>query len=93
MGQQTIRGGDLGLSVRRAVTNTGYTAISAWTVGFAFAGTQIIANSWNAAVTQTGAQVTAANETYNGMLVPGSSTTWGFVANGTNQPPVNPTCT
>lgn len=74
------------------VSNTGATAISAWTVGFSFASSQTIANSWNAVVTQSGAKVTAVNESYNGTLAPGGSTTWGMVVNGANQPLVHPTC-
>lgn len=74
------------------VTNTGTAALAAWTVGFSFASSQTIANSWNAAVTQSGAQVSAANESYNGSIAPGGSTTWGMVVNGANQPLVHPTC-
>jgi hypothetical protein len=74
------------------VSDTGTAAISAWSVGFSFASSQTIANSWNAVVTQSGAQVTAVNESYNGTLAPGGSTTWGMVVNGANQPLVHPTC-
>lgn len=74
------------------MANNRPTAIAGWTVKFAFAGPQTIANSWNAAVTQSGAQVTALNTNYNGAIAPASSTTWGMVVNGTNQPLVYPTC-
>jgi Cellulose binding domain len=74
------------------VSNTGTTALSAWTVGFSFASSQTIASSWNAVVAQSGAQVTAGSESYNGALAPGGSTTWGMVVNGANQPLANLTC-
>jgi hypothetical protein len=81
-----------GYQLQFTVSDSTATAIKAWTVRYSFPGSQTIANSWNATVTQTGAQVTALNTSYNGTIAPGGSTTWGMVVNGTNQPLVNPTC-
>ena len=81
-----------GYQLQFTVANSGTTAINSWRVGFSFAGTQTIANSWNATVTQSGAAVTATNASYNGSLAAGASTTWGMVINGANQPLVTPTC-
>ena len=81
-----------GYQLQFTVANSGTAAISSWRVGFSFAGTQTIANSWNATVTQSGAAVTATNASYNGSLATGASTTWGMLVNGTDQPLLNPTC-
>jgi len=62
------------------VTNTSAAASSAWTATFAFANGQQITQSWSAALTQSGATVTAHNAAYNGTLAPGASTSFGFLA-------------
>jgi hypothetical protein len=75
------------------VRNTGPAALSGWTTAFSFAGTQQVTNSWNAVPSQTGSQVQAANQTYNGTLAAGASTTWGAVVTGTAQPLSGLSCT
>jgi hypothetical protein len=75
-----------GYQLEVAVKNTGSTALAGWTSSFSFAGDQQVVNSWNAVVSQTGRQVTANNQGYNGTLAPGANTTWGAVVNGTNLP-------
>lgn len=75
------------------VHNGGTSAMSGWTVTFTFTGGQRISQSWNATVTQNGANVTARNVGWNGALAPGASATFGFLASwsGSNQP-VTATC-
>jgi len=51
-----------------------------------------VVNSWNAVVSQSGRQVTAGNQGYNGTLAAGASTTWGAVVNGTSLPLSGTTC-
>ncbi|RSM44596.1 cellulose-binding protein [Amycolatopsis balhimycina DSM 5908] len=68
------------------VRNTGSAALSGWTTTFTFAGSQQLINTWNAVPTQTGHEVRAANQTYNGTLSAGATTTWGAVVNGDAQP-------
>jgi hypothetical protein len=72
------------------VQNNGATPISAWRVAWTWGGNQQITNAWNAATSQSGTVVTAANMSYNGTIAPGGSTTFGFQAtySGTNTPPV-----
>jgi hypothetical protein len=82
-----------GYQLSFTVANTGTVAFSNWTASFAFAGSQTIVNSWNAAVTQSGTKVTAASVSYNGALSPGGNTSWGMVVNGANQPLTGVTCT
>jgi hypothetical protein len=67
-----------GFTANLTVTNTGTSAISAWTVKFSFPGDQKVTNAWNATVTQSGAAVTATNVSYNGNIAPGANATFGF---------------
>lgn len=75
------------------VTNNGTAPISSWTVTGAFRGGQTVANSWNATVTQSGANLTAANASYNGTIAAGGNTSWGMTVNGANQTLTNLSCT
>ncbi|WP_410672491.1 cellulose binding domain-containing protein [Amycolatopsis sp. cmx-4-68] len=75
------------------VRNTGPAALSGWTTAFSFAGAQQVTNSWNAVPSQTGSQVQAANQAYNGTLAAGATTTWGAVVTGAAQPLTGLACT
>jgi hypothetical protein len=66
-----------GFTANVTVTNTGSSAINGWTLGFTYPGDQHITNAWNATVTQTGASVTAANLSYNALIGPGASQSFG----------------
>jgi hypothetical protein len=81
-----------GFQATFTVTNGGSTALTSWGFGFGFPGTQTLASSWNATMSQSGSQVTATNAAYNGNLAPGASTTVGAVINGANAPLVNLRC-
>lgn len=63
------------------ITSSGSSAINGWTLTFAFPGDQKITSAWNAAVTQTGASVTATNLSYNATISPGGSQSFGFQGN------------
>ncbi|MFY0574927.1 cellulase family glycosylhydrolase [Cystobacter fuscus] len=83
-----------GFGATVTVKNTGTTATKGWTVSWTFGGNQQITNMWNATSTQSGASATARNMNYNGVLQPGSSTSFGFQAtySGSNTAPTL-TCT
>ncbi|CAL9390793.1 MULTISPECIES: cellulose 1,4-beta-cellobiosidase [Streptomyces] len=68
-----------GFTAAVTVTNNG-AATSNWSLGWTYAGSQKVTNSWNAKVSQSGAAVTAANESYNGTLATGGSASFGFQA-------------
>jgi alpha-L-arabinofuranosidase len=70
------------------ITNTGTTAVTAWTLTWAFAGNQTIYESWASALTQSGQQVTVKDAGWNNYIAPGQSASFGFAANftGTNPP-------
>lgn len=62
--------------------NTGTTAWTSWTLTWAFANGQTVSQLWNGIETQSGANVTVKNESYNGAVAAGASLT-GMGFNGT----------
>ncbi|MEU7689712.1 cellulose binding domain-containing protein [Microbispora hainanensis] len=76
------------------VNNTGASSVSAWTVTWTYADGQQITQAWGGKATQSGASVTVKNESWNGSLGAGASTTFGFIAswNSANSAPT-PACT
>ncbi|MFJ6983394.1 MULTISPECIES: glycoside hydrolase family 6 protein [unclassified Streptomyces] len=77
-----------GFTTDVTVTNNS-AAKSSWSVKWTYAGNQRVTNGWNAKITQAGADVTAANENYNGTLPTGGSVSFGFQGSysGTNAVP------
>lgn len=77
-----------GFTASVTITNLG-DALSNWTLTYSYAGSQTLANGWNATWSQSGKNVTAASESYNGSLATGASTTIGanFNYSGTNASP------
>ncbi|ACU75804.1 cellulose-binding family II [Catenulispora acidiphila DSM 44928] len=78
-----------GFSALVTITNTGTSAINNWTLGFTFAGNQHVTNGWNATWSQSGANVTASSESFNGAIAPGASVQIGFTGtySGANAKP------
>jgi hypothetical protein len=66
------------------IANTGSSAINSWTLTFTFPGDQKITNAWNGSESQTGENVTITNESYNGTISAGGSTSLGFQGTWTN---------
>ncbi|GAA0552041.1 cellulose-binding domain-containing protein [Actinomadura livida] len=64
------------------VRNTGTDPLTAWQVSWTFGGGQTVTQSWGAKVTREGTAVTAANESWNGSLAAGATTTFGFIGTG-----------
>jgi hypothetical protein len=71
-----------GYQAQFTLTNGGTAPITGWKTSFGFPGSQQIASSWSAVVSQSGQQVTATNAGWNGSLAAGATTTWGMVVNG-----------
>ncbi|TDC60722.1 glycosyl hydrolase family 5 [Micromonospora sp. KC207] len=85
----TWHGGN-GFTAQVTIRNTGTVAVNGWTARFAFTGDQKVREAWMAKVTQSGATVTAKNESYNARIGPGGSTSFGFnatTAGGANPAP------
>jgi endoglucanase len=70
-----------GFGAAITINNTGTTAISNWTLTWTFANGQSITQLWNGVETQSGANVTVTNESYNGIIPAGGSYT-GMGFNG-----------
>jgi len=64
------------------IENTGTTAWTSWTLTWTFANGQTVSQLWNGIETQSGANVTVKNESYNGSIAAGGSLA-GIGFNGT----------
>jgi len=73
-----------GFTANVTIENTGSAAISSWSLAFTFPGDQKITDTWNGVESQAGEAVTITNESYNGSIAAGSSTTLGFQGTWTN---------
>ena len=73
-------GGGFGAQIN--IINNGSTALSSWTLTWAFANGQTISQLWNGSATQSGANVTVNNMSYNGSI-PAGGTLTGIGFNGT----------
>jgi hypothetical protein len=62
-----------GFETAVTVENTGTVAVSNWTLTFAFANGQKVTQAWNGNETQSGANVTVTNMSYNGSIPAGGS--------------------
>jgi hypothetical protein len=71
-----------GFEAAITIDNTGVKPISSWTLTWTFANGQKITDIWDGAETQSGANVTVTNMSYNGSIPAGSSYT-GLGFNGT----------
>jgi cellulase/cellobiase CelA1 len=80
-------GGGFGASI--AITNTGTTTISNWSLRFTFPGNQAISSSWGGNVTQSAEAVTVTAPSYGPNLAAGATVTPGFNGGytGTNPDP------
>lgn len=66
-----------GFTANLSLTNLG-DPLTSWTLTWSFGSGQQVTQAWNAAVTQSAAQVTASNLSYNGSLATNASTSFGF---------------
>ncbi|NEC86421.1 cellulase family glycosylhydrolase [Streptomyces sp. SID12501] len=67
--------------------NTGTTALTNWTLGFAFAGGQTINNMWGGTPTQSGANVSVVPASYTATIPAAGSVSVGFIgAKGATNP-------
>jgi len=62
-----------GFGAAITIDNTGTTALSNWTLTWAFANGQTVTQLWNGGETQSGANVTVTNLSYNGSIPAGGS--------------------
>ena len=62
-----------GFGAAIAISNTGSTAWSNWTLTWSFANGQTVTQLWNGTVAQSGANVTVTNMSYNGSIAAGAT--------------------
>ena len=77
---------DSGFTTSVQITNLG-DPISGWRLAFPFTGGETVGQVWNATVTQSGSQVTAANAGYNAAIATNGQVSFGFQGAGTPQTP------
>lgn len=65
-----------------SIENTGSTPMTSWTLTWKFANGQTVMSLWNGTATQSGANVSVANMSYNANIAPGATLT-GIGFNGT----------
>ncbi|MEJ2851867.1 MULTISPECIES: endo-1,4-beta-xylanase [unclassified Saccharothrix] len=70
------------------VRNNSSTALSGWTVKWTFGAGQKVTNLWNGKLTTSGQDVSVRNESYNGSVGAGGSTSFGFLGSWTGTNPV-----
>jgi endo-1,4-beta-xylanase len=79
-----------GFTAQVTIVNTGTTTINGWSLTFTFPGDQKITSAFNGGFSQTGANATLTNASYNGTIAPGASITDGFQGTWTSSD-ANPT--
>ena len=71
-----------GFGAAISIQNTGTTALSSWTLTWAFANGQTITQAWNGTATQSGVNVSVSSLSYNGSIAAGATYS-GMGFNGT----------
>ena len=67
-----------GFTSQVTIANTGTTTISSWSLTFTWPGDEKITANFNGGFSQTGANATLTNASYNGTIAPGGSISDGF---------------
>lgn len=72
-----------------SLTNRGSQPWNGWTTGWSFAGNQRITQLWNGHVVQNGSAVRVQHASWNGVVAPGATVSFGFVGaySGANSAP------
>ncbi|MGH9277679.1 MAG: cellulose binding domain-containing protein, partial [Acidimicrobiales bacterium] len=76
-----------------AIRNAGTTSVPGWRLEFDLPTSAPVTSWWNGALTRNGTNLTVVNDTWNGTLAPGASTTFGFQVEGNVAPPAPAGCT
>uniref|UniRef100_UPI0025AF7C8B cellulose-binding domain-containing protein n=1 Tax=Amycolatopsis solani TaxID=3028615 RepID=UPI0025AF7C8B len=77
-----------GYTADLTLTN-GATALSSWTLGWTYSGSQAVTSAWNATVRQSGTAVTAQSLPYNATLPAGGSVSFGLQGTGSGPDPTD----
>jgi hypothetical protein len=79
-----------GFTSQVTIANTGTTTINGWSLTFTWPGDEVITANFNGGFSQTGANATLTNASYNGTIAPGGNITDGFQGTWTSNH-ANPT--
>ncbi|MFF3207378.1 glycoside hydrolase family 3 N-terminal domain-containing protein [Streptomyces sp. NPDC002962] len=88
---RTVSAWQGGYQAEVTVRNTGSAALTGWSVAWDPAGSTVT-SLWNGVLSTAQDRATVRNAAFNGSLLPGASTSFGFTANGTAGTPA-PQCT
>jgi Cellulose binding domain len=77
---------DTGYEALFTITNNTSSTTTSWNVQFDLPAGTSMGTYWEALVTTSGQHVTATNQSWNGTLAPGASTTFGFIGVGSGNP-------
>jgi poly(3-hydroxybutyrate) depolymerase len=81
-----------GYQVDVAVSATGSASTTGWRVNWTMPSGQSVSQVWNGTLTTSGSSTTVANAAYNGVLTPGSATSFGLLVSGSAGPVPTLTC-
>ncbi len=72
-----------GFNTQVWIKNIGTEPIRSWTLDWTFLNGEKVTQLWNGSYTQSGADVSVSNLSYNGKIKPGKATTFGFIGSYT----------
>jgi len=76
--QYDMNAWNTGFTTSVTITNTGSSPINGWELTFTLPSGQSVVSAWNATISPSSGQVTARNVSYNALIPPGGSTSFGF---------------
>jgi hypothetical protein len=90
---RTINAWSGGFQAEVTIRNTGTQTLNGWTATWTLPAGTAITQVWNGRSTGSGSNASVRNETYNGTVAPGASTSFGFTASGNSAAPATVGCT
>ena len=78
---------------RMTIRNTGTQTINGWTASWTLPAGAALTQVWNGRSVGSGQNASVRNETYNGTLGAGATTSFGFTASGNSAEPATVGCT
>src|SRR3954469_9440253 len=78
-----------GYQGKYTITNGGSTTLTSWKIEVDVPAGGSISSAWDAAMTHSGQHYTFTNQSYNGTIAPGASTSFGFNGAPESATPVN----
>ncbi len=89
---RTINAWSGGFQAEVTIRNTGTQTLNGWTATWTLAPGAAITQVWNGRNNGSGTNASVRNETYNGTVAPGASTSFGFTASGSSAEPATVGC-